>query len=79
MVGYEYCMVPSVENKKYHNFKAFVGDKVELYLEGGQRVIGVLTRFQADSVILAGGTVVPLVSINDVSVLSRADGRTDWR
>lgn len=79
MVRYECCMVPSLEDKRYHNFKVFLGDKVEVYLEGGQRVIGVVNYFQADSVVLVGGTIVPLISIKDVSVLSRADGRTDWK
>lgn len=82
MARYDFCLVPDEVDTNYHNWKVFHGDKIVIYLRNGSRLTGKVTQFMENAIILKTDSAyctVQLCDIKDVSVISRADGRTDWR
>lgn len=80
MVKYEYCLTPMDCDKRFHNYKVFVGDTVEIFgIVDGMRMTGKIVQFHPNSIEMDDGFVVPLEAIKDINVISRADGKTDWR
>ena len=79
MVCYEMCLVPLSEDKKYHNFKLFIGDTATLYLSDGRRQKGKITCFKQDGIVLDNMCFCPLSLIYDVGFISRGDKGTDYK
>ena len=79
-VKYETCLVPSIKNKKKHNFKVFLGDTVLIHLSGGRSIKGVVLSFREEGICMKDGSFIYLRDIKDIQVIKRNDGdNLDWR
>lgn len=79
-VRYETCLVPSIKNKKKHNFKVFIGDTIVVRLTGDRNVKGVVLSFRENGLCMKDGSFIYLRDIKDIRVIKRNDGNNvDWR
>ena len=79
-VRYETCLVPSIKNKKKHNFKVFIGDTIVVRLTGDRNVKGVVLSFRENGLYMKDGSFIYLRDIKDIRVVKRNDGNNvDWR
>lgn len=79
MLHYEMCLAPAHSDKKYHNFKLFMGDTVMLYLTDGSRPKGIVICFRQDGIVLDDIYFYPLDPINDIGFITRGDKGTNYK